>query len=168
MTDQKPPRLAAGESRTLHALLQFQRESLVRKVAGLDDAAARRSPVGSGTSPLWLIKHVARMEITWVLSRFAGQDVVIPDDAPAPGDTLAGAIDGYRAAWRAADAVAFAGTSLDEPLPRAGRRSAGEPALGADAPARGDRPARGPRGHPRRADRRPRRPLAAPACSLAL
>lgn len=50
--DQKPPRLAAGEPATVHALLQYQRDSLVRKVAGLDDAAARRSPVNSGTSPL--------------------------------------------------------------------------------------------------------------------
>jgi Protein of unknown function (DUF664) len=38
--DQKPPRLAAGELETLLALLQYQRDSLVRKVAGLDDAAA--------------------------------------------------------------------------------------------------------------------------------
>jgi hypothetical protein len=62
--DQKPPRLAAGELQTLRALLQYQRDSLVRKVAGLDDAAARRSPVGSGTSLLWLIKHAHLLEET--------------------------------------------------------------------------------------------------------
>jgi hypothetical protein len=33
MPGQKPPRPAAGESETLHALLQYQRDSLVRKVA---------------------------------------------------------------------------------------------------------------------------------------
>ena len=71
--DQKPPRLAAGEFETLHALLQYQRDSLVRKVAGLDDAAARRSPVDSGTNPLWLIKHMASAEITWMLRRFAAR-----------------------------------------------------------------------------------------------
>jgi hypothetical protein len=50
VADQKPPRLVGSEAETLRALLQYQRESLVRKVADLDDAAARWSPVGSGTS----------------------------------------------------------------------------------------------------------------------
>jgi hypothetical protein len=31
MSDIKPPRLAGGEAETLHALLQYQRDSLVRK-----------------------------------------------------------------------------------------------------------------------------------------
>jgi Protein of unknown function (DUF664) len=112
--DRKPPRLAADESATVHALLQYQRESLVRKVAGLDDAAARRSPVNSGTSLLWLIKHMARAEITWVLRRFAGQDVVIPDDVAGPDDTLAAAIGFYRATWQQVDAIAFGPGNLDE------------------------------------------------------
>ncbi len=115
MPDQKPPRLAAGESETLHALLQYQRDSLVRKVADLDDAAARRSPVPSGTSLLWLIKHMASAEITWMLRRFAGLDVVIPDDAPQPGDTLDAAIQFYRDTWEKADAVAYRAVGLDEP-----------------------------------------------------
>ncbi len=114
MPDQKPPRLAGGESETLHALLQYQRDSLVRKVAGVDETAARRPPVDSGTSLLWLVKHMARAEITWVLRRFAGQDVVIPDDAPAPGDTLAAAIQFYRATWQQVDAVAFNSEDLNE------------------------------------------------------
>jgi uncharacterized damage-inducible protein DinB len=112
--DQKPPRLADDESATLHALLQYQRDSLVRKVTGLDDAEARRSPVDSGTSLLWLIKHMARAEVTWVLRRFAGQDVVIPDDTAGPDDTLAAAIDFYRATWKKVDAVAFGSVNLDE------------------------------------------------------
>jgi uncharacterized damage-inducible protein DinB len=112
--DRKPPRLAAGESATVQALLQYQRDSLVRKVAGLDDAAARRSPVDSGTSLLWLIKHMARAEITWVLRRFAGQDVVVPDDVAGPDDTLAAAIQFYQATWQRVDAIAFGSASLDE------------------------------------------------------
>jgi hypothetical protein len=111
--DHKPPRLADGEAETLRALLQYQRDSLVRKVAGLDDAAGAQSPVGSGTSLLWLIRHMARAEITWVLYRFAGQDVAIPDNTPQPGDRLAAAVDFYRSTWALADAVAFA-APLDE------------------------------------------------------
>ncbi len=115
MPDQKPPRLAAGESETLHALLQYQRDSLVRKVADFDDAAARRSSVPSGTSLLWLIKHMASAEITWMLRRFAGLDVVIPDDTPQPGDTLDAAIQFYQDTWEKADAVAYQAVGLDEP-----------------------------------------------------
>ena len=114
MADQKPPRLAGGESETLHALLQYQRESLVRKATGVDESAARRSPVDSGTSLLWLIKHMAQAEIAWVLSRFAGQDVEIPDDTPGPDDTLAAAVHFYRATWQRVDAVAFRKENLDQ------------------------------------------------------
>ena len=114
MPDHKPPRLAGGEAETLRALLSYQRESLVRKVAGVDDAAARWSPVGTGTSLLWLVKHMARAEVTWLLCRFAGQDVPVPGDSLDPDDTLEAATAAYRRVWRRADAVAFAGASLDE------------------------------------------------------
>ena len=122
MPDQKPPRLAGSEAETLRALLQYQRDSLVRKVADLDDTAVVRSPVGSGTSLLWLTKHMARAEITWVLYRFAGQDVVIPDDAPQPGDLLAAAVDFYQSTWPRVDAVAFAA-----PLDQLCRRTDADP-----------------------------------------
>jgi uncharacterized damage-inducible protein DinB len=98
----------------LHALLQYQRDSLVRKVADLDDASARRSPVGSGTTMLWLIKHMARAETTWARYRFAGEDCLIPGDVPQPGDTLATVTGFYRQACQQADAIAFARASLDE------------------------------------------------------
>lgn len=122
MPDNRPPRLAGGEGETLWALLQYQRDSLIRKVAGIDDAAAVRSPVGSGTSLLWLIRHIARAEITWVLYRFAGQDVVIPDDAPQAADRLAAAVDFYVSVWPRVDAVAFAG-----PLDQLCRRTDADP-----------------------------------------
>lgn len=64
--DLKPPRLNAGERATLHALLQYQRDSLVRKVTGVDESAARRSAVGTGTTLLWLVKHLTRAEILWI------------------------------------------------------------------------------------------------------
>jgi uncharacterized damage-inducible protein DinB len=114
MADQKPPRLAASEAEVLHALLQYQRESLVRKVAGLGDEEARRSPVPTGTSLLWLLKHMARAETTWVLTRFAGLEVDEPSDVVMPSDTLAGAVSTYREVWPKVDAVAFSGVSLEE------------------------------------------------------
>jgi uncharacterized damage-inducible protein DinB len=122
MADLKPPRLAGGEAQTLHALLQYQRESLLRKVDGVDEEHARWSPVGSGTSLLWLIRHMAAAEVTWVLNRFAGQDPPPPGPEPADG-TLRDAAEAYRQGWPRVDAVAFdtaagAGAGLDEPCRR--------------------------------------------------
>jgi hypothetical protein len=111
VADHKPPRLASGEAETLHALLQYQRESLVRKVAGLDEIAAHWSPVRSGTSMLWLVRHMAGAEVTWVLRRFAGQE---PVDGEPPPRTLEAATAAYRLVWERVDAVAFAGASLDD------------------------------------------------------
>ena len=73
------------ERATLSALLRYQRESFLRSVAGLDDDAARREFVGSGTTLLWLTKHLVRAELLWVLRRFAGADVDIPRRRGAPG-----------------------------------------------------------------------------------
>jgi len=88
MADLKPPRMAGGERETLQALLQYQRDSLVRKVAGVDERAARRSPVGSGTTLLWLVEHMASAESTWILQRFAGRQADPAEDAPPPDHTL--------------------------------------------------------------------------------
>lgn len=111
MADLKPPRLAGGEAQTLHALLQYQRESLLRKVDGVDEERARWSPVGSGTSLLWLIRHMAAAEATWVLGRFAGGDPA-PPAAGSPDGTLQDAAAAYRQGWQRVDAVAFAGADL--------------------------------------------------------
>ena len=114
MADQKPPRLDADERATLQALLQYQRDSLVRKVAGVDDHAARHQFVGSGTTLLWLIKHMARAEALWLLRRFAGEPTHLPDDAVGADDTLASAVAEYRNTWARVDPI-IAGASLEEP-----------------------------------------------------
>ena len=114
MTDRKPPRLCASEAETLLALLQFQRESLIRKVDGVDEVAARQSPVGSGTTLLWLLKHLAQAETRWVQIRFAGLNPVLPDDTVRPDDTIASAIAGYRGATVQSDSIART-AGLDDP-----------------------------------------------------
>lgn len=115
MADRKPPRLVGGERETLLALLQYQRDSLVRKVSGVDEDAARQSPLASGTTLLWLVKHMAGAEALWILHRFAGEDMLIQDDSVQPEDTLRAAIDGYRAMWVRTDAVVAATASLSDP-----------------------------------------------------
>jgi len=114
MADQKPPRLAGGERETLQALLHYQRDSLVRKVTGLDDQATRQSPVGSGTTLLWLVEHMAAAESTWILQRFGGLEADLAGDAPAPDHTLRDAVAAYRRTWLQVDAVVASATSLDE------------------------------------------------------
>jgi uncharacterized damage-inducible protein DinB len=112
--DQRPPRLEAAEGDTLRALLQYQRESLVRKVDGISEAAARATFVGSGTTLLWLVRHMAHAELTWIVYRFGGEDVELSDDATQPAGTLAEAVTAYQAAWREADRIVTAAHSLDD------------------------------------------------------
>jgi hypothetical protein len=110
--DQRPPRIAADERSTLLALLQFQRKSLVRKAIGVDTASAARSPVGSGTTLVWLVEHVADAESSWVEQRFAGRDVESrAGDRSAP--SLDRAIERYRSTWARVDEV-VAAADLDD------------------------------------------------------
>jgi len=118
--DQKPPRLAGDERETLHALLQYQRASLVRKVADVDDLAARSAVVGSGTSLLWLVKHMARAECLWIVHRYAGEDLELLDDEVRPDDSLASAINEYQRTWLRVDEVVSSAPDLDELCRNAG------------------------------------------------
>jgi Protein of unknown function (DUF664) len=112
MPDRKPPRVPDGERETMTALLQFQRDSMVRKVSGVDEEQARRSPVPSGTTLLWLVTHMASAESLWVLHRFAGEPLA--DDVGATGDdaSLQAAVEAYRDTWPRVDAV-IAASPLD-------------------------------------------------------
>jgi hypothetical protein len=111
VADQKPPRSNGDERTVLLALLRYQRESFVRKVEGITDDDARRALVGSGTTLLWLTKHVAEAEQLWLVRRFAGRDVAL-DGEVRPDDTIAAAIESYRAVWPVADAILL-GNDLD-------------------------------------------------------
>ena len=116
MPDQQPPR-AVGERDILHAALQFQRESLVRKASGVTEEDALRSPVESGTTLRWLIQHVCFAERIWVRARFAGEDVPL-GTGTVPSDTLAEAIGTYRAEWPLVDAIVAAhglDAAIDDP-----------------------------------------------------
>jgi len=101
MGDLKPPRVFAGERETLMALLQYQRESLVRKFDGVGEDDAQQSPVASGTSLLWLAQHVVHAEQLWVLHRFAGLPVPKAD----PPATVAAALAAYRETWSRVESV---------------------------------------------------------------
>ena len=94
-------------------LLQFQRESVVRKVEGISDADAAGAATATGTSLLWLVQHLRRAELIWVLWRFAGQDVVVPDDAVRLDESVTESVGAYRAMWADVDEVLDASPDLE-------------------------------------------------------
>ena len=99
-------------------LLQFQRESFVRKLSGVDEQEAATSPVRSGTNLLWLANHVADAETVWVLERFAGE----PEPAIEPHVLdVAGALQRYQRLWPRIDVV-VASAGLDDECPTFGGR----------------------------------------------
>jgi uncharacterized damage-inducible protein DinB len=111
--DKKPPRSFGDDRDVLMTLLQYQRESVVRKVVGVSDDSARRSPVQSGTTLLWLVRHLAHAEQLWIVHRFAGGKE--PPSAPAlSDDTLDAALTAYRQSWGVIDAIIDATPTLDQ------------------------------------------------------
>lgn len=113
MVDKKPPRSSGDEREVLMMLLQYQRESLARKVFGVEEAAAHRSPVASGTTLLWLVRHLADAERLWIIHRFAGGEKP-PPGAASSHDTLDAALTAYRQTWVDVDAVIAATPTLDD------------------------------------------------------
>jgi pimeloyl-ACP methyl ester carboxylesterase len=61
----------AGERTTLEAFLDYYRAALVRKVRGLSDEEANRRLVPSATTLASLVKHMARVEMSWFQHRLA-------------------------------------------------------------------------------------------------
>lgn len=65
-TQREPvPRADSGELDTALAFLSFARHCVLKKAGGLSDDQLRRVLVGSGTSILGLIQHLAEAERYW-------------------------------------------------------------------------------------------------------
>ena len=104
------------ERRTLLGHLQFQRDSLLRKLDGITEAQARWSPVGSATSLLWLLRHAGFAESIWVLDRFARIETdpdLLCNDLQAQ-DTIESLGARYQLVWQLVDDIA-ARSNLDAP-----------------------------------------------------
>ena len=69
----------------------------------------------SGTTPLWLLTHLTRAEVLWIVHRFAGENAELPAGEVLSGDTVDSAIDAYRRTWEQVDAVIAAAPTLDAP-----------------------------------------------------
>ena len=109
MTDRSTPRAEGSEATVLVSTLRYLRESLLHKAHGLDEEAARFSPVPSGTSILWLIDHMAFVESIWFVNRFLGEGEIPPFGL---SDSLPAAIVNYTAVGRMVDEVIDQTTDL--------------------------------------------------------
>ncbi|MFD3639922.1 DinB family protein [Streptomyces griseus] len=122
MTDDEriAPPLLGGERETLRAFLDYQRETLAMKCAGLDDDALReRSMPPSTLSLLALVRHLAEVERAWFRRVF--------EDGAAPMVWSAEPFD-FQAAYDASastGAEAFAAWKAEVEISRRIEREAG-------------------------------------------
>lgn len=91
-TQREPvPRVDSGELDTALAFLSFARHCVLKKAGGLSDEQLRRVLVGSGTTVLGLVQHLAEAERFWFGHHLVGtafdaeQDrgMAVPPDRPA-------------------------------------------------------------------------------------
>ena len=109
---------AAGERPMLEGMLDWYRDGVVAKVAGLADEAAKQRLVASVSTLIGLVKHLAGVEDAWFHDRFAGRpepdvwagvDFIADPDwdfTSSWDDTLADVVALYRAACARSRAVA--------------------------------------------------------------
>ena len=123
MTRVNPPD-AADEREMLIAFLDFQRESMVRKLEGLTEEQARWAPTASANSLISLLSHLGWVEVWWFRMNFLGeQDIEVPwSDADPDGDlrvrddqTIAELVAFYRREWEASNEIIRSAPSLDLP-----------------------------------------------------
>jgi uncharacterized damage-inducible protein DinB len=126
-----------ADTRELHlAWLDYYRQAVERKLAGLSEADLRSSRLPSGWSPLELVKHLVYMERRWIRWGFMAESFDQPwgdsagtEDAPwalEAGDTLAGLLAEMRAGGERARQVVGSANDLAEHAAAGGRFSAGK------------------------------------------
>lgn len=125
MSDRKPPRTSADEKATLVGFLDYLRDAIAAKVAGVPEPDVRTAGVQSGTNLLGLVKHLASLEYGYlgeVFGRPAPERLSWMDDGTvaqgadmwvAAGETTEYIVGLYRRAGTHADAT-IAAVGLDD------------------------------------------------------
>lgn len=123
--DLRPPGLNADEKTTLLTFLDYLRESVLAKAAGIPEPAVRTAGVPSGSSLLQLLKHLTAVELNWFVWAYAGAGCEPWEDegAVAADDTAPDVADAYREAIDRANEVALACRDLDRPGARSLRET---------------------------------------------
>ena len=109
MNRRDPPR-PGTEQDMLLGFLQYERDSLLWKLDGLDEEQLRQAHPPSNLTLLGLVKHLTDVERTWFHARFAGQVDMGAWDPERhwriePDETSAGLIAGYRSACAESDRI---------------------------------------------------------------
>ena len=127
---ERQQRRADGDEREmLVRFLDFQRDTLLWKVSGLNEEQLRAPMTPSGTSLLGLVKHLAYVERNWFQRRFLGREAFIPwhsgdpdaDFRIEPGETPEAVVSFYRAEIDESRRIAAETESLDTPARDANR-----------------------------------------------
>lgn len=127
--DRPDPPLLGDEMETLGGFLDFLRATVHHKCAGLSDEQAAESPLGSLTSPIGLVRHLADVERYW----FAAAIAAVPHEevgyrwSAGPGlrtdgdefrlergASLAEALDDYADACASSRAILAGRNAADE------------------------------------------------------
>ena len=111
------------EVRQLLAALDAQRNGVLKKLAGLSDADARRSTVGSGTNLAGLLQHLAFVESKWLEEIVGGGKATrghrsMQVDPAVPLSVLRAE---YRAACAASNEIISELGDADTPVTRKGK-----------------------------------------------
>ncbi|MDK1474363.1 DinB family protein [Streptomyces sp. 549] len=123
--DLRPPSLNADEKTTLVVFLDYLRQSVASKAAGVSDEEGHAPRVPSGTSVLGLVKHLTAVELNWFVWAYTGADVPPWDDesAPAPAETAESLLAAYRDAVERCNRIVRDCADLDVPGARSMRET---------------------------------------------
>jgi uncharacterized damage-inducible protein DinB len=115
------PPVAAGEREMLTAFLDWQRATVLCKLAGLSDEELRRPHQPSGLTLLGIVKHLAAVEMSWFRFDFAAEDPAAVSDLQPyesywtilPDESTADILNLYRREVERSRAIVVA-ASLDD------------------------------------------------------
>ncbi|MEU9954958.1 DinB family protein [Streptomyces sp. NPDC050982] len=118
--DPGPPLTGADEKATLQGFLDYLRNAVADKVAGVPEPQVRTGGVPSGTNLLGLVRHLAFVERFY----FLGEDVGDwrATMRPSAEDTVDSVLADYRKTVERANQVIDACPDLALPAPRPPRR----------------------------------------------
>lgn len=119
-TDLTPPGVSGDERTTLLAFLDYLRDSVAGKVAGVPEPQVREPGVPSGTNLIGLVTHLTAVERFC----FLGQEITDLDATMRadPDLSVDDALADYRRAVVEANEVIKRCTDLEQPSPRPRRR----------------------------------------------
>ncbi len=118
--DTGPPATGADEKATLQGFLDYLRDAVAAKVAGVPEPQVRTGGVPSGTNLLGLLKHLTFVERFYFLGEQVGDWARTM--RPSPDETVESVLADYRRAVAQANHVIAACPDLTVAAPRPRRR----------------------------------------------